>query len=284
MLLKMNLTNNINSSEKVYKDLLESYFTAIYPNEKLISHGLDHHRRVWTYAKELLQYVEDKKNTSDRLFIQKLLIACYLHDIGIVVDPGIKHGSSSRELCERFLEQNHMLKSDYRDVLQAIEHHDDKEYNAPQNGSLLLRILTVADDLDAFGYTGIYRYAEIYLLRDVPLSAMGNLILANASTRYSNFTSSYAPFPDLIRNHQKRFNILSEFFHQYNRRSARYSFAGIKPSGYCGVIEIIKKNLEGDKEPRLNIIDTNVFYNDPVINDFFFKLQNELSSKNQIPC
>jgi hypothetical protein len=31
----------------------------------------------------------------------------------------------------------------------------------------MLTILSVADDLDAFGYIGIYRYIEIYLERGI---------------------------------------------------------------------------------------------------------------------
>ena len=55
----------------------------------------------------------------------------------------------------------------------------------PEND--LLNILSVADDLDAFGYTGIYRYSEIYLTRGISPKEIGNLIRENASRRYHNF-------------------------------------------------------------------------------------------------
>ena len=37
----------------------------------------------------------------------------------------------------------------------------------------LLTILSVADDLDAFGFIGIYRYSEIYLTRGIDPEKIG---------------------------------------------------------------------------------------------------------------
>ena len=37
----------------------------------------------------------------------------------------------------------------------------------------LLTILSVSDDLDAFGYIGIYRYTEIYLTRGIDPEKIG---------------------------------------------------------------------------------------------------------------
>lgn len=277
VIIKMNLTNKINYAERIYKDLLESYFLSNYPGDKLISHGIYHHRRVWEFAKELLHSVNYKEENHNEVFIEKLLIACYLHDIGMLIDPGVKHGNHSRMLCKKFLEKNHLHKSDFRDVLHAIENHDDKKYSKSAADDELQTILSIADDLDAFGYIGIYRYTEIFLFRGIPLASLGNLILENASNRFRNFSSSFTHFQDLIRKHQKRFEILFKFFSEYNRMCPGYSFGDNRPSGHCGVIEIIKKNLEGDKEPKLNIIESDILYNDPVIKDFFVKLQNELS-------
>ena len=53
--------------------------------------------------------------------------------------------------------------------------HDDKEGPArtlaqagEQTG--ILTVLSIADDLDAMGVIGIYRYIEIYLKRNIHLS------------------------------------------------------------------------------------------------------------------
>ena len=42
-------------------------------------------------------------------------------------------------------------------------------------------MLSVADDLDAFGFTGIYRYSEIYLMRGINPNQLGHLIIENAA-------------------------------------------------------------------------------------------------------
>jgi HD superfamily phosphohydrolase YqeK len=274
-MVKTNLKHKIKSAEKIYKDLLESFFICNYPENHLISHGLDHHRRVWKFAIELINHSAEEYQNSD--FILKLIIACFLHDSGMSVDPGIRHGLHSKKLCEKFLMQNHMPVSDFSDVLQAIEHHDDKEYISPRNDDLLLKILSVADDLDAFGFIGIYRYAEIYILRGISTADLGKKILENASNRFRNFSSSYEKFPDLVAKHQKRFDILTEFFNQYNSQCAAYLFNSKIPSGNCGIIEIIMENLKDDMNENPGMIYSKTSYDDPEINFFFKKLQVELS-------
>jgi HD superfamily phosphodiesterase len=164
---------------------------------------------VWNYAKELLQAYTDLK---DRLFIDKLLITCYLHDLGMSIDPGSKHGLNSKKLCEEFLTEKRMNLSDYPDILEAIENHDNKEYIDLPSSNKLLLLLSVADDLDAFGYTGIYRYLEIYLARGVPPDKIGRMIRENAARRFRNFESIFGRFPRLIEKHRRRYFILDDFF------------------------------------------------------------------------
>jgi len=159
----MKISNLINITEKKYLTTLEVFFMEKWGDTKLWSHDLSHHKRVWNYAKELLNYSDEVDNQ----FIEKLLIACYLHDIGMVIERGEKHGIQSRRLCEEFLSRNEMNTSDFTDLLHVIEYHDNKNYQDSSGQNILFTILTVADDLDALGYIGIYRYAEIYLLRGV---------------------------------------------------------------------------------------------------------------------
>ncbi len=204
----MNFTDIINSAEELYKDLLESFFSGIYPLNKLMSHGLDHHKRVWGYAKELLQYTDNP----DKLFIEKLIIACFLHDIGMSTDPGINHGFHSKKLTERFLSENNLRISDFQDVLEAIENHDNKDYDNSGAKTDLQTLLSVADDLDAFGYIGIYRYLEIYLERGVSQHLIGQVIRDNALKRFKNFELTFGKYPDLLEKHKNRYMILDNFF------------------------------------------------------------------------
>jgi HD superfamily phosphodiesterase len=204
----MKTINLIEEAEKKYLALLGSFFKGKWGETKLWSHDLDHHRRVWEYAKELLQYTD----SPDQLFIEKLLIASYLHDIGMVHDQGERHGVQSRKFCEEFLEENKINPADYADLLEAIENHDNKEYKEDQQDNRLLLCLTVADDLDAFDEAGIERYREIYLARGIKPENIGRLIIENSAKRFTNFEKTFSAFPELIDKHRRRYNILNSFY------------------------------------------------------------------------
>ncbi|MFH0842874.1 MAG: HD domain-containing protein [Bacteroidota bacterium] len=207
-----NLHIKIISAENTYLDPLESFFNLKYPRDKLITHGMDHHRRVWGYAKELLKFKERDGLCFDQAFIQKLMIGCYLHDIGMSIDPGIRHGIHSRKICLRFLEEQNMNESDYQDLLTAIENHDEKEYADATGNDMLSTLLTIADDLDAFGETGISRYLEIYKERGVEKHELSKAILRNAEKRFRNFERAFSRWTELVDKHRDRYNILVDFF------------------------------------------------------------------------
>ena len=101
-LLNMDLSEIIESAENQYKQILEEFFISVYNERSLSSHGIDHHRRVWNYAKELLKLIPSENINISSHFSSNLIIACYLHDIGMSVDPGVKHGKHSRDFCFSF--------------------------------------------------------------------------------------------------------------------------------------------------------------------------------------
>lgn len=208
---KSGIDIKISLSEDTYKDLLEDYFTSVYPAGKLPSHGLEHHRRVWEYAKELLHYIE-KDHSIDQILINKLLIACYLHDIGMTVDTGERHGRYSKDICKRFLIEQNLDENDYQDLLSAIENHDDKEYSGSPNEDILLTVLSAADDLDAFGEKGISRYLEIYRERGLEDNELALAVLQNARKRFVNFEKIFTPYPELVNKHRIRYMRLHDFF------------------------------------------------------------------------
>ena len=204
----MNLTDIISKSEEKYLSAIEVFFKKKWGETKLWSHDLSHHKRVWNYAKELLQYMGD----ADQHFIEKLLIACYLHDIGMAIDKGEKHGIHSRRICESFLEENKISPGDYTDLIQAIEYHDNKEYTDSPVYDKLLLLLSVADDLDALGYTGILRYADIYLERDVSITDLGRMVIENSGKRFRNFEKAFSDYPELVERHRTRYQALVRFY------------------------------------------------------------------------
>ncbi len=213
-LKEMNISSFIENSENKYLQVLEAFFTEKWGATKLWSHDLSHHKRVWNYAKELLQYIGD----ADQLFIEKLLIACYLHDIGMSIDNGVKHGIQSRKICKSFLEENKISPVHYADLMQAIEYHDNKEYADSLVNDKLLLLLSVADDLDAFGYTGILRYADIYLERDVSITRLGKMVIENSGKRFQNFEKAFSDYPELVERHLTRYQTLIRFYSELDRQ------------------------------------------------------------------
>jgi hypothetical protein len=265
----------IESAEKKYKQILEEYFISVYNDPKLSSHGIEHHRRVWSYSRELLQLIPLQHKYTLQ-FAEELIVASYLHDIGMSVDPGIKHGNHSRELCIRFLSQYNFNENDFPHLLDAIENHDNKNYTENTGNNELLNFLSIADDLDAFGYIGIFRYSEIYLTRGINPGKIGSMIIDNGEKRFNNLAPALEPFPEYFQKHHQRYIILDEFFRKYNEQLPSYHFY-LNPTGYCGVIQIFA-NMISDKM-QLSEIYNRVLpgINDPVIQKFFEELEKEIN-------
>jgi HD superfamily phosphodiesterase len=268
----MNHTDKISSAEKILKEPLESFFITIYPPDKMISHGLSHHRRVWEYAKELVILSETEEGRDEGLYLQNLLIACYLHDIGIATDPGSGHGSLSKDYCLTFIKNTNLEEHIYSDAIDAIENHDNKDYITPLKDNKLLRILSVADDLDAFGYIGIYRYTEIYILRGIDPVLIGEKVMLNLQKRFGNFSNVCICHPEFIKRHKARFDETYDFFRNYSLQVINYSFNNKSPSGYCGIIDLISgisDNITTFDEV-LNRADE--FIHDPIIYTFIKRM------------
>ena len=264
-------------AEKKYLTLLEEFFAKTWGETLLWSHDLNHHRRVWEYAKEILSFSPDVLPDDHPDFVTKLLIACYLHDIGMAVDPGLNHGQSSRELCEKFLHLNHPDVSDSRDMLQAIENHDNKDYTGRQNNYSLLTILSAADDLDALGYIGICRYSEIYLLRGIDPLRIGYLIRENAAGRFENLRSFFVKSQNLFLKHRRRFIILDDFFDKYNREVINYQFGIREPNGHCGIIEILSNQIRNKISAEELILNPGKYTGNILITGFFNSVNSEIA-------
>jgi HD superfamily phosphodiesterase len=273
----MNLAENIESAEIKYRQILENYFITTWGKTILYSHDIDHHRRVWHYTKELLREKSISGEAISSVLPEKLIIASYLHDLGMSIDPGIRHGILSRELCKSFLKTNNLYESEHWDVLKAIEYHDDKDYKiSGNNKNELLKILSVADDLDAFGFIGIYRYLEIYLTRGIQPEIIGYEIRENAQKRFQNLESTFGVYPGLIERHRKRFHLLDDFLANYNRQIEDYSFNQKSSPGYVNIIDLLSGIIQNKIPPQKIKSEYYGFSNDQSINDFIGQLSSEL--------
>jgi HD superfamily phosphodiesterase len=251
----MNLNHSVVSVEIQYQQILEDFFVSIYDERNLPSHGIYHHRRVWNNAKELLGVRADNFTDISSLFLSKLIIASYLHDIGMSVEKGVRHGVHSRKLCLDFLLKHNLPESEYQDLLETVENHDRKDYIFESKGNELLTILSVADDLDAFGFSGIYRYCEIYILRGIKPDVIGQMIIENATKRFDHFVSNFGSDKLYLQKQRGRFGILIRFFTGYNKQLASYTLNSGNPSGYCGVVEMFI-NMINDKTDINELLDS----------------------------
>jgi HD superfamily phosphodiesterase len=272
----MDLSLEISAAENLFREKLEVYLYDIFRGITIDSHGPDHHRRVWKYARDLMGYPEVRLSITDSTFPLKLIIGSYLHDSGMAIDPGSSHGELSRGFCEKFILENGLRPADFTDMLEAVENHDKKEYNSPESKTILFDILTVADDLDALGYTGIYRYIEIYLMREKPFTELGNLITANVTGRFKNLERTFGHLPSFTARVRPRLDIITGFFEKYNIRSKSYRFGSGDPEGYCGVAEIIGSMVSSGENIE-DVIYSSVESHDRVISWFFGELNRELT-------
>jgi hypothetical protein len=272
----MPVAEKIYSSEVKHKLLLEQYFCNVFPFSYLPSHDLDHHKRVWNNAKKLLHHLTLHGYSFSQTFTDNLIVACYLHDSGLVVNQGPDHGLEGRILCEEFLRKNNLIPDDYLEALKAIENHDNKEYRIITRPDEMLAILSVSDDMDAFGFAGIYRYIEIYLQRKVPLHELCNLISENATDRFRNLIVNYRMLDEFLEWEIKRYEILKSFCDEYNNQASSYNFGSNEIRGYCGIAEIINKSI-AEHIPLFKAFSTGGKEYDSVIMWYFNELKIELS-------
>lgn len=273
----MNLTASIESAELEFKQILEEFFVSIYDEKILFSHGLDHHRRVWHYARELLSILPVSNTGNPYCKPSNLIIVCYLHDIGMSVEQGPRHGKHSRELCRQFLKKYNLSEKTYADVLSTIEYHDRKDYTAGSGYNHLLTVLSVADDLDAFGFTGIYRYSEIYLARGIKPDEIGKLVIENANKRFNNFEAGLGQETSYVQKHRTRFEILTGFFNHYNRQAVSYDFVTPRIEGYCGVIQLFRSMINQGMSLGDLFREARLYSDDVIIESYFNGLKTELS-------
>jgi HD superfamily phosphodiesterase len=262
------------SAENNYKQILEDFFHTVYDEKSLPSHNIDHHRRVWAFAKEIFSSVLSSGSDMKLPDPDELIIACYLHDSGMSVDRGPDHGKLSSRICKKFLAEKNIPFSQFNSVLDAIEFHDRKNYGNLPSDNQVLTILSAADDLDAFGFTGIYRYIEIYYIRSISIAEIGRKIRENAQVRFTNFRIKFGMIDSLLKRHQERFDILDSFFSRYNLQAENYSF-GNNPEGYCGAVELMIKFINSGMGPGEFNLHATKYFGDPVIKWYFTGLRGE---------
>lgn len=263
----------IRRAEASWLDELYANAESLYRTTSLPSHDHSHHLRVWNLCKTLLRETVDFLPSIDQLFVEGVLIAAFFHDLGMVYSTRADHGHLGVELCiEWFRAPGRERPGNFNEILRAIELHDRKDEQI--HGSFqrdtppeILTFLSVADDLEALGIIGIYRYAEIYLRRGIPLEELGDQILENASSRFRNITRACLLCDHIVENFQPQYEALRQFFEKYNHQLKAVSPADELSSGPLGVINYIRT-------PGTGISDLTGANRE--VTEFFRKLEHEL--------
>ena len=197
--------------------------------------------RVWRNAQALLRELQDSGYSFTNDFHLQVFIACMTHDTGMAIDTGENHGHVSRAICLSFLNETGIAQHLHEEILFAVENHDDKSYTETSPPDSLFTILAVADDMDAFGYTGIYRYIEIYLARNKPEAELADQIVTNAAGRFKHLVNVYGFLSDFCRIQKERFAILSDFFDTMQKEN---------PDALTHIYNLIKESVAAGKTTR----------------------------------
>jgi len=238
------LNQHIREAEELWLLPLLNHCNNLFSEVFLPSHDHLHHHRVWSYAKDLMLMLEESGCRVLPELPQQLILAAFFHDTGLIHTHDEKHGMESRRLCEEFFRKgDHPLPAGFPEILDAIEHHDDKSFRANSitgdTKQQVLQLLSTSDDLDAFGYRGIYRYAEIYLCREINPIELPARVLGNLNNRFENLRSIFEPLPHFIDRQEIRYWITYEF---YLGLSAANAATGERPDWKR---ELIKVFLDG---------------------------------------
>ncbi len=213
--------NTLTKAEEKWLKILYHEVKSQFNRYPLPSHDHTHHYRVWFYAKELLRTLSDAGFVIDNAMIEKAIISAFFHDTGMTVTRDPSHGIESRLICEKFLRQHAGLnRSDVDEILEAIEKHDDKAYAQRMKGINNYTILAVADDLDAYGAIGIYRYYEIYLLRGISKEEIPLKVIDNIGKRFSFLERIFGSIPTFIEKHFIRKQFTINYFNQFIQKDS----------------------------------------------------------------
>lgn len=276
----------ITKAEKRWLGPVFEFIKKEFEASPLPSHDHFHHLRVWKNARFLLSQLIDKKVYADYTFIESLLIASLFHDTGMIKTHDESHGKESKEICQRYF-----LKSEkpagFLSILEAVEKHDDKSYKGAgqlisKSNPNLIAALGICDDLDAFGYIGIYRFSEIYLMRGIPMEDLGLKIIANLSGRFRHFIANCTGMDKMITTYLPLHTETENFFRYYNLQ-IRKTEQG-EQNQNTGAVAVIKQiyrhslmGAGGIQEVCESVLKTE---KDPYVTGYFSKLNGLVNPEN----
>ena len=278
--MEITINKLITDVEKQWLSLLYHHCRQTFEGTFLPSHDHYHHYRVWHFARQVFAALDQAGRPVSALKIEQTIIAVFFHDLGLTVTLDEAHGRAGRELCREFFRKNKLTPPvGFEEILDAIEKHDEKKVMQKTVTGLkdehnLLNILSACDDMDAFGYTGVYRYAEIYLLRGIPAGELAGRVLPNLENRYLSLSGIFSELEAFTRQHKERFSITRDFY------------AGLEEetdNSTCDqhrnlIIEYIREKIQARENLLVPGTEKTTHEENEKINEFLNLLRQEVSS------
>mgnify|MGYP001213512624 CR=1 FL=1 len=274
------LLEKISSSEQKWLKPLYKYCKTLFETTHLPSHDAEHHLRVWLHCRGLIIELNKAgiKTTHDT--IDKAIVACFFHDTGLTIDVGERHGFLGKKICEDFFIKNPSLHvPDITNVLEAIEMHDDKSkkentLTTPYTMKTILRLVSAADDLDALGFIGVFRYIEIYLKRGISDQQIPQKVIQNLRNRFANFLNTYSSLHKYTDKQKIRYKETVDFFSELD---ALFQQESRVEDCKLDVFNILKENLVVNKNGINETIENTLKSSTKGCTLIYFsKLRNEL--------
>lgn len=281
------ISERISAAEEKWLYLVRPHLAKLFSDTFIPSHDHGHHQRVWNICKELLIRLERFDSVAEQNLLDGVLLAAWFHDTGMAIDSGVRHGALGREMFESFISNTDQEEPErYREVLDAIEYHDTKERSVypdlkPGKPPGILGILSIADDLDALGNIGIYRYVEIYLKRGIPIRELGTKILANVQRRFENIQESCAALPQIMDPYQESYYKIEGFFELYKQQLVLEREAEMVSQGQLGIVNLIRLfSVESEIRPENFRNQQEIVCGGEIVKNYFNELHNELELAN----
>ncbi len=208
--------SKIRSAEEKLLPELYNYCKNLFAGHHIPSHDHNHHLRVWRYAREVILSLTPGTLELTEEDIGQLMLAVFFHDTGLTVTLDENHGLESAKICREYLSLNKEFFS-FRplEAIRAIELHDKKDIWSSA-GSVKIPdipiIVSLCDDLDAYGPVGVLRYAEIYLLRGVSFGDLPGRVLSNLDHRFRLLSGQEWLSDDFVSRHEVRYNLARNFY------------------------------------------------------------------------
>ena len=195
-------------------------------------HGLKHAEDLIERSYELLNRLN--KTTQVDIFV--LIASIALHDVKARYEL---HGRKGAKFAEYFLRSLKLFStSQIEKVKKAIRVHEirnEKGRVYREAIGLESQILFDADNLDALGVKGIYRYITIYSLRGRSFDYIKDEVPKNVKSRFENLT-----FEESKEIGKCDYEIIRNFFEKLKSES----YSDDKLTGASGVVNFIRKYPE----------------------------------------